>query len=95
MARIVLIVLCFSLLAFPLAAYEPYRQEEFPRWAHNLRRGEIIFVGSLPITYGVSTLAYSLVLSDGGDNQRIRLVTALSLSLGIAAADFILGRIGR
>ncbi len=95
MAKRILTLLCIMLLAFPVCAYEPYRQDEFPQWSHDLRRGEIIFLGSLPITYGVSTLAFRLVLADGGENQRIRLVTALSLSLGIAAADFILGRIGR
>ena len=28
----------------------PYTDDEFPRWARDLRRGEIIFFGSLPFT---------------------------------------------
>lgn len=29
---------------------EPYKPEEFPQWAHDLRRAEIIAFGSLPFT---------------------------------------------
>jgi hypothetical protein len=30
---------------------EPYRPEEFPQWLRDLRRGEIVFFGSLPFTF--------------------------------------------
>lgn len=34
---------------------EPYKEDEFPQWAHDLRRTEIITFGSLPfVTLGVS-----------------------------------------
>jgi hypothetical protein len=43
--------------------YEPYTQEEFPQWAHDLRRFETILIGSIPITFffaniGFDTAAY-------------------------------------
>ena len=36
----------------------PYDKEEFSPWLRDLRRGEIIFFGSYPITLLVSSLAY-------------------------------------
>jgi len=29
----------------------PYREDEFPAWVHSLRRFEIIFFGSVPLSY--------------------------------------------
>jgi hypothetical protein len=40
------------------ASPEPYREDEFPLWLRDLRRAEIVFVGSVPITLLVATLAY-------------------------------------
>ncbi len=37
---------------------EPYEEEEFPQWARDLRRAEIIGFGSLPITLLASRLVY-------------------------------------
>jgi len=37
---------------------EPYAPEEFPAWAHDLRRGEIIFFGSLPFSFFFTFEAY-------------------------------------
>ena len=55
------LILCvFSLSTFPCFAEEsttpePYTSEEFPEWAKDLRRTEIISFGSLPfVTLGVS-----------------------------------------
>jgi len=39
---------------------EPYEASEFPRWALDLRRGEIIAFGSLPISLLASRLLYGL-----------------------------------
>ncbi len=43
--------------------YEPYTREEFPEWAHDLRRFETILIGSIPISFfftnmGFDTVAY-------------------------------------
>ncbi len=46
--------------ADPTVTIEPYTQDEFPGWLHDLRRAEIVSLGSLPfVTMGVS-LGYSL-----------------------------------
>ncbi len=37
---------------------EPYEEEEFPRWARDVRRAEIIAFGSLPISLLASRLLY-------------------------------------
>lgn len=39
----------------------PYEEEEFPRWALDLRRGEIIFFGTLPFSLFFTSLGYSLI----------------------------------
>ena len=58
--RIIAFLLIFSMLVPPLVAepieyeYEPYTEEEFPIWAHELRRAESIFFGSLAITFPLS-----------------------------------------
>ncbi|MBQ3825400.1 MAG: hypothetical protein II811_04630 [Spirochaetaceae bacterium] len=41
------------------AEAEPYTKEEFPQWAHDLRRTEIITFGSLPFVLLQSTIIYS------------------------------------
>lgn len=38
----------------------PYDQDEFPLWARKVRRAEVVFFGSVPITFLASTLGYSL-----------------------------------
>ena len=39
---------------------EPYEEEEFPQWALDLRRAEIVAFGVYPIAYLFTTLAYDL-----------------------------------
>lgn len=39
---------------------EPYTQEEFPGWVHDLRRAEIVTLGSLPFTTLLVTLGYQV-----------------------------------
>lgn len=38
----------------------PYKANEFPQWSNDLRRGEIITVGSFPIAYLFSSLFFDL-----------------------------------
>lgn len=40
---------------------EPYAPEEFPRWARDLRRGEIIALGSFPLVLLLSNISYDVV----------------------------------
>jgi hypothetical protein len=39
---------------------EPYGKDEFPEWMEDLRRAEIIAVGSFPLTLYASNMGYSL-----------------------------------
>ncbi len=84
----------------------PYKKEEFPQWAHDARRFEVIAFGSFPLTYMLGSLGYGLYnVSKGeegnfslfGDRSQedyeILLITAASLSLGVAVADLIIGKI--
>lgn len=65
-ALLALLFLCVSL--FPLAAddftvegAEPYDTKATPQWLKDLRRGEIITLGSWPFTLLLTSLGYSLV----------------------------------
>jgi hypothetical protein len=98
MIMIVLIVL-FVLSPVMSADYEPYHIDEFPQWSIKLRRAETLFFGSLPITLGVTGLAYSAVqlasqntwFSEPVQDSLTVLSIAGILSLGIALADYIVG----
>ncbi|MDC7124369.1 MAG: hypothetical protein PQJ46_02300, partial [Spirochaetales bacterium] len=37
-----------------------YEEDEFPEWLKTIRRTEIVFAGSIPITLMVSSLAFTL-----------------------------------
>lgn len=39
---------------------EPYSKDEFPAWSHDVRRAEIVTIGSLPFTILAATLCYSV-----------------------------------
>lgn len=39
---------------------EPYTPEEFPEWAHDLRRAEVVSIGSFPLTYLLTTLVFDI-----------------------------------
>ena len=38
--------------------YDPYEEEEFPKWLLDVRRAEVIFIGSFPLSMLLSTLVY-------------------------------------
>lgn len=40
---------------------EEYTEEEFADWLHDLRRAEIVLVGSFPITMFVTVFAYDII----------------------------------
>ena len=107
MRRVIALLLAVLLILPPLAAdpieyeYEPYTEEEFPIWSHELRRAESIFFGSLAITFPLSMGAYSLATSLGAQGPSepyqqvlIQLGVAAGLSLIIALTDWIIGAVG-
>jgi hypothetical protein len=40
---------------------EPYTEDEFPLWQHDLRRFEVVLIGSFPFTMLYSSLGYGLI----------------------------------
>lgn len=85
----------------------PYEDDEFPDWMQDLRRGEIIFAGSLPFTILISNAGfgvYNMLTSGAYDITTVTSSSVLSndeklqilgigagISAGIALTDFILG----
>ncbi len=91
---IILLMVVASISSEPMA----YGKDEFPQWAYELRRGETIFFGSLPLTFLASTLLYNTALTVGMDawttddtTQTLYLLSSAAvISLGIAVIDAIL-----
>jgi len=85
----------------------PYQEVEFPGWAHDVRRFEIIFFGSVPLTFIMTNLIYdfSLYAAHQFDSEyrmgsqrdpediKIMLLTTVSLSGAVALADLIIGKV--
>lgn len=78
----------------------PYEKEEFPQWSRDLRRGEVILLGSLPLVFMLSNLAYDnlgeQVFTDystlsNSEETRRKMTIAFTLSGTIALMDYILG----
>jgi hypothetical protein len=60
-------LLCLFLITAPVftvfsqdssGTYEAYQKDEFPEWAHQLRRGEVLFFGSLPFTLFATNIGF-------------------------------------
>jgi hypothetical protein len=97
-------VVCLVLLAAILTAGvlcaqeeepvpEPYDPEEFSQGLRDLRRAEIIAIGSFPITFVFANLGYSLLryAANGGDPDYApvgsnRIPLSRNESLGVLAA---------
>ncbi len=58
----ILFISAAPLFGDSLPDYEPYEKDEFPGWALDLRRGEVIFFGTIPFTFFVSTLSYNMYI---------------------------------
>ncbi|TVR01828.1 MAG: hypothetical protein EA403_09915 [Spirochaetaceae bacterium] len=57
---VLLLVALGGVLFADTAVPQPYSPDEFPRWALNLRRGEIIAFGVFPISLLATTLLYDV-----------------------------------
>lgn len=69
-AMLFLVCSCFLLSAQESADdYEPYRASEFPEWALEMRRAEVLFFGSLPFTLLLSNVGFDIYnYADNGFN---------------------------
>lgn len=56
----------------------PYTEDEFPGWAQDLRRGEIIFAGSLPFTILLANAGYGVynLIASGTAGYDITTITS-------------------
>ncbi|QEN07725.1 hypothetical protein EXM22_06875 [Oceanispirochaeta crateris] len=91
----------------PLTEPLPYQDVEFPEWAHDARRFEVILFGSFPLTYIMSSLVYevatyagtgfnsefSLASEKKQDELKFLLITSAALSGVIAVGDLIIAKI--
>ena len=120
------ILILLFLLAVPLCAQqqgsaggeaEEYTEEEFSPFLHDLRRAEIVMLGSFPLSLFLTLEFYDIYryISFRGDAEQYRyapwpfrppdaagysssenlgiLLGALSVSLLVAVADYIVGRV--
>lgn len=91
----------FSSTAAPFPEYSPYLKEEFPSWAHKLRRAESLFFGSLvisvPLSLGINGYINSVSpvsLPSNDPNLILRQIgLSVSISLMIVLIDYIIGEV--
>lgn len=88
---LLLLTVCASLFALDMSNAEPYKEGEFPKWSVDLRRSEIIFFGSVPLTYTATTLIMNKAAKQDWDFWKTAAV-ACSASAVIAIVDFIIGK---
>lgn len=107
MKKVILIILLFafsfSLFSTPVTResfgekyeYEEYKDEEFPLWSIELRRGESLFFGSLALTYPLSLMIFGFASPDMDvkDKALWSLIPAVSSSLILSVADWIIGKV--
>ncbi len=102
MRKVIGILLVFTILSTPLFAGEPveYQVDEFPQWAVDVRRGETLFFGSLPFTFALTSVTYSVAQNVGMSplhttdlgEAAIVLGSAALLSVTIALIDYFIGQ---
>lgn len=89
-ALLLLVVICSStIFALDMSNAEPYAKDEFPKWELNLRRTEIIFFGTIPLAYPLTSLACELTKKDLDFWDKVGVSAAVAA--GVALTDFILG----
>jgi len=89
-AVVLLICICFSAFSLDMKNAQPYSDDEFPKWSLDLRRGEIIFFGSLPIAYAMTSLVSSNLVHKDLTFWQTMAISA-GASAAIAILDYILG----
>ena len=116
MKRIVLLITVFLFFAGSMPLFsqvkpkedtllpEEYDPDEFPLWAHDVRRFEVITFGAFPVAFFFSSLVYDVSIaaqhgfSSGYDLGTQRdthdittiIVAAVGVSVGVAIADLII-----
>ncbi len=88
-ALILIICLMAPVFALDMKDAEPYAEDEFPKWAIDLRRGEILFFGSLPLTFAATTLGTTFAKKDMGFLPKLGI--AAGVSTVIVLIDYFIG----
>ena len=83
------IMVCMPVFSLDMEGYEPYTNDEFPKWSLDLRRAECIFFGGIPITYPLTALAFGIADKETSFLQNLAI--ACSVSAAIALIDYIIG----
>ena len=79
--------------------YTPYDPGEFNPFLNGLRRGEVLFFGSIPITYLYCNLGYLVYSQATGnymgseDRNYMLLYASFSASAAVVLIDIVLGKI--
>lgn len=111
--KLICILLLISFCSVTIFGQEdiavPYQPDEFPQWTVDLRRAEIVTVGSFPLTFMLTALVYDLsVAASNGfgssvpfgssrtqDDIETMLLVSAGISAGIGLTDFIISQIKR
>ncbi len=80
---------CAPIFSLDMKDYEPYSEDEFPKWTLDLRRAECIFFGGIPIAYPLTALAFNIADKETSFLQNLAI--ACSVSAAIALIDYIIG----
>ncbi len=83
------LLVCSPVFSLDMKDYEPYSEDEFPKWSLDLRRAECIFFGGIPIAYPLTALAFNIANQDSSFLQNLAI--ACSVSAAIALIDYIIG----
>lgn len=86
---LVLFSVCFSLCALDMKNAKPYEEDEFPKWALNIRRSEIIFFGAIPVAMPITQLVCDAFNSDLNFWQKLGI--SAGAAAGIMLTDIIIG----
>ena len=88
-AVLLLICLVGPLFSLDMGKAVPYDDSEFPKWSLDLRRGEILFFGSLPITFAMTSLAAGALNSNMEFWPKVGI--ACGISTVIVLIDYFIG----
>lgn len=87
---LILICICSPVFTLDMKNAAPYEDGEFPKWALDIRRGEIIFFGSIPLAYAMTSL-----VANSAFNANLDFWQTVGISAGISAAivviDYVIG----
>ncbi len=86
---VLLFGICTPAFSLTLKNYEPYSDDEFPKWSLNLRRAESLFFGGIPIAFPLTSLAFSMTGKDS--DFFTTLGYACAVSAVITLIDYIIG----